>query len=405
MENKPNKLKVLWVDHDPDITKLLEKISQKRNLENLVPVSNHCEFDSLVVDYVPPAEDKTTLLEKRIEREIRKVKKGGSDAIMIDLSFGPHADPGEVKVGFGIAKYLQQAFHPSAVGVYTRSLLSPAQKAVICSGGIDLVLEDIGNLIDYTPAMTADSWTTLFKDAVERAKNRATRFPTFDSADDPDLLIEWSLGHPKSTSPAFQKYAPRLVAMALAHISNLKGVKLSQLGGGFSGSYLVKAEPQGGQKMFVVKIDESPKRLLQEYEGYRQFGAYLSQRNFIKPEGEPVALSADLWGAFAMEYDGKRKPLIECEPLQAAEFVKIYTAIWSECLFNPYGRIETKQLGSSAIVKDGSRIAAYSSIQGWQRYLDRVRRANAGILAWVDKGVQWLGATGGTTTDTNRIKP
>ena len=46
-------------------------------------------------------------------------------------------------------------------------------------------------------------------------------------------------------------------------------VTLSQLGGGFSGSYVVKAEIEGSSPFVVIKIDEDAGKLERELEGYR----------------------------------------------------------------------------------------------------------------------------------------
>jgi len=94
---------------------------------------------------------------------------------------------------------------------------------------------------------------------------------------------------------------------------------------------------------------------------------------------------------------GKRKPLVECEPLAAPDLTKIYSAIWNECLFKPYGALTCKQVEPSDIVKNGSRKAANSSIEGWSRYLDRTRRLNNAALPWIEKGLQWLSAGPGAT--------
>src|ERR1019366_2447264 len=102
---RERKIRVLWVDHDSDIAGFLKKISQNRDLVSRTRVADCCDFIPVIVDFTPSADNKGTPLEERIELEVRKLEKDGIDVILVDLSYGPHIDPGEVKVGWGIARY------------------------------------------------------------------------------------------------------------------------------------------------------------------------------------------------------------------------------------------------------------------------------------------------------------
>ena len=386
-----DKITVVWVDHDQSINDILQRLGNRSGLRERAPLSDSITFLPVVVDYaLTPAERSASLADK-VEREVRKVLANKVDMILVDLSYGPHLHPAEVENGWSIAAQLRQKLHPLPIGVYTRDNLSPTHRALISSDGFALLLENFGNMLERNEALDVETWIKVFRRAVSKAKESSSSFPTFQSYVNSGPQAVWASGHPKSTAPSLAKYGPVLVGMALAQIPSLKTVKMFQLGGGFSGSYLIKAEPQEGHKAFVIKIDEAPQRLRREFAGYTQMLGYISQRHVIKPEGEPVVLSKEFWGAIALEYDGKRKPLIDCEPLEADLLGKIYNSIWRDCLFKAYGTPEPHSVRSDSILKKKSGETVKSWIADWARYLDRARKSNLACWPWVASGEEWLG--------------
>ncbi|MGH8615825.1 MAG: hypothetical protein ACREYF_28390 [Gammaproteobacteria bacterium] len=166
---------------------------------------------------------------------------------------------------------------------------------------------------------------------------------------------------------------------------------LKQLGGGFSGAYVVKAQPSDRGKTFVLKIDEEPKKLKRELEGYRTITSYVSHDYYlpIVDASSPVTLAAEWWATFLMPYEGNAKPLIEHIDVGGPELAELYRSIWEKCLFDLYGTVTSKDVSSEVIDGAEALRLAKSGLHGLHRYLSIAKRFLALIWAGQLVDAKW----------------
>lgn len=364
---------IVFVDHeDESIKEVIGKIGfPKRARSTMERVSESCELIPALVNAVPR--------DSLFDRVVNKITEVSSkqDLILVDLSFDDESrESKSVEYGRDLALRLKDHFKRSAVGVYSKYDLSPRDRAFISSDGFSLVLEEIRKMYDGSRSLTGDAWYDLFKVAIERARK------AFALATPPHALAlanekaRWVDGHPIHRSRGFIEAAPKLADLALEWLPNKPAeVFLTELGGGFSGAYVVKASLPDTSTSFVIKIDEEAKKLEKELDGYRIFQSRVDHRYYLPIVGQdvkwPITLYEEWWGAFLMSYEGGAKPLLDYHINPKGEpLADIYKRVWSKCLFALYGPSTKKEVEVADIVtpkdlelgKEGSEaLARYNS--------------------------------------------
>jgi hypothetical protein len=356
----------------------------------------------LIVDVQPSDSERNIFLEVRIEHRIREIVSKGLDLVLVDLCYGPHESEDSVENGVRVALHLREVFYPIPVGVYTKAPLLPRQRILISAEQFALMLENFTSMVEYTGKLSCANWINAFEKVVLEARERASQFPRFQSAVPFGPQSKWAEGQPKSTSPAFRTYAPILVNLALEHVHDISEVVLTQLGGGFSGSYLVKAELPGRPKAYVVKIDEDPKRVQREMDGYGKVRDFINHDHYISPEGPVRTLSPAMWGAFALEYDAKRQPLIDCEPLDTHTLEKLYRELWKDCLFQLYSTPTLHKLRIDSLFEAGLTKSVRKSLTGLSRYMHKLGECSTTTQAAV-KWAVGLHSTGALPLPVDRF--
>jgi hypothetical protein len=221
--------------------------------------------------------------------------------------------------------------------------------------------------------LTGDQWLGVFDEILEISKEQASQIPPFlRSLDGPQP--RWAPGNPLSRSLGFLRAAPKLVSQTLSHLPNKPEIEMTQLSGGFSGSFLIRANVSGGDAAFVVKIDEDPGKLSKELKGYQVIESRVRQKYYLPVQGsyreEPFRLSEDWWGAFAMAYEFDAKPLIE-QRISGLQLSELYKALWAECLFSLYGEPEHTTIEIREILPEGFFETATKGWNSLARYRER----------------------------------
>ena len=345
----PGKPSIVWLDHD------------KNSLENVLGAIRKLKLTRTVMktlddlyDFQPIVIKPENNYQESAYAAIQSVhQKPG--VILVDLSFGSHSDPEDVLTGRELASHMAQKFPMSAVGVYTRYPLLPRHRAIITSDGFAVVLEKISEAYDGPQNMGGDDWNTLFQKMLSHARAQQETLPKTLTADYGRGITKWAPGHPHYRSYSFEKAACNLVNLALDGLDPAPSeINITQIGGGFSGSFVVRATAPDRKQSFIVKIDEDPTRLRREVAGHRAFQSVVSHRHYLPllsfGREQPVVLRPDWWGAIVMAYEGKAKPLIEHHSLVNGSLANLYRRIWSECLSDLYGTVSERDMPLSDVV-------------------------------------------------------
>lgn len=344
---------IVFLDHDRKSVKdLLAKLKQTRSVYSspkVQPLSERYQFVPVVIlPGAPPAEllHRATEAITKVEGEIR--------LILVDLVFDPAHRREAIDVGRALAIGLRERFHPLPVGVYSRHDLRPVNRTNLGFDRFAIVMEEMNALLESPEQndVSGDFWVSVFE--------RGTNGPAEPSrgqlpgAFNARANVRWAEGQPLHRSPSFKNAAPRLVDQALRWLEPAPPqVELTELAGGFSGAFLVKAIPNDREKVFVVKIDEDPSNIQSELDGYRRIQGYLDSSNYLQllsNNERPITLASDWWGAFAMEYEGRARPLVACSTLPSASLASIYEKLWDGCLERLYQEPATREVDVVEIV-------------------------------------------------------
>ena len=249
------------------------------------------DFQSVVVE---PGDT----LHERANKKIQDISQS-PDIILVDLSFGTHEYPEEVQIGWELASKLAQEYPKSAVGVYTRHPILPYYRANISSDRFPLMLESLHQAYDGPNKMRGDDWYDLFDKILKYARSQREALPYALTGTYGTGVTKWAPSHPHHRSLSFIKAACNLVDLALDWLKPAPTeILITQLGGGFSGSFVVKAEIPSWPKSYIVKIDEDPSKLVKELEGYRTVQTFIEHRYYLPLLGinirRPVVLSRGL---------------------------------------------------------------------------------------------------------------
>lgn len=343
MADEEPKLLIAWVDHEKDkvekFTRSLgerdwggEITPQKLNqLYEMVPITISIAKNN------DPAKLAATVIEKLKELSRRP------DILFVDINIGDPSSTGKNRaadIGINVALELKKKIWPTPVGMYSAFHLKNSDKVSITSLYFAAMLESVNDLVAGSDFLTGDEWNKLFRGIVKRAREKQTELPYALSLTDEVQNVVWAEDNPSSRSLSFTRAARKLTMLALKYLQldDSCTITLSQLSGGFSGSYIVKAELSEGRASFVIKIDEDPQKLVTELEGYRKVEGKLNFSHYLPVKAlAPVRLTEEWWGAFAIAYDGDSNPLLEQSSVSGTELAELYKTLWKECLSNLYG--------------------------------------------------------------------
>jgi thiamine kinase-like enzyme len=337
------KLVIAWVDHEKDkVEKFIRSLGDREWGGDITPqkLSQLYTLVPIAISIVKNNDPEKLALS--IVEKLNHLPQF-PDMVFVDINIGPPSSTGEKRaadIGIGVGLELKRRIWPTPVGMYSAFHLKSSDKVRITSLNFAAMLESVNDLVGGTDFLTGDEWDRLFRGVVKRSKERQNELPYALTQANEIRNVVWAEDSPSSRSLSFIRAAPKLVVRALEylHLSNSSVITISQLSGGFSGSYVVKAELSEGQAAFVIKIDEDPQKLIAELEGYRRVESKLNFNHYIQVRAfEPVRLTNEWWGAFAISYDGDAKPLLEQSMVDGAVLAKLYKTLWNECLSNLYG--------------------------------------------------------------------
>jgi hypothetical protein len=357
---------ILLVDHDKDsLNEAIDALNRlKRTKSTMETLGELFRFEPVVIKPKNFTADRVYEVIKNYQNP---------DLILIDLSFGEHEDPDGVFRGRGVAAHLARKYRRLGFGVYTRYSLTRYQRAAISSDRFAVVFEDIGNSYGGPHRMGGDEWYNLLDKIVKDIRLQRKILPQALTETYGRGVAKWAEGHPHHRSFSFTRAACNLVDLALEWLDPLPTeIVITQLGGGFSGSFLVKADVPNRPKSYIVKIDEDPARLGRELEGYRIVQTLLNHRYYLPLLGLgkelPIRLAQNWWGAFAMEYEGEARPLIEHSGLKGESLADVYRRVWSQCLCDLYGTVSAEGTSVSNIVTNETVSSANDGWIAMKRY-------------------------------------
>lgn len=379
-----NKPVIAWVDHDSEsVSRIISAVSKiKLSLTaERKRIGELFDFRSVIVAPPENPEDGQQLsnLATRAIEAINTTCAQDLGVVLVDLHFGADEYPDLIQVGCGLAANLSQSLFPTPVGVYTRFDLGLQHRASLSTHKFAVVLERIEDYFRGTSKVPSEFWLTLFQEIIDKGGETATRIPQILEGGDRHDFVRWAPGQPTSASPAFRKAAPKLAGLLLEGLEvPTEGVRLRQLGGGFSGSFVVKAEFLGTEVAFVVKIDETPEKLTRELDGYKRVFSTVQHRYFLPlvqtQRPLPVTLAEEWWGAFAMSFEPKARPLVDQVDLKPQLLASVYSRVWEECLLHLYGDVEPAELSQADIFPQDLLDKAAVGYEDLRRYRKRVGR-------------------------------
>ncbi len=318
---------IVWLDHDAKlldrVVSAVRKVSLTRT--DLKTLGELYDFRQIIIR----AEDRGVLLESA-RMAIEEIP-GTPAVILVDLSFSGHKLPEDVLIGRELAIGLTREFQKTAIGVYTRMRLGPRESSIVSSDGFAVVLDDMNAALegDDRTRIQGEDWHSLFQKIISNSQGRM--MPAVLKARYGRGVTRWAPGHPSNKSLSLSHIALSLTDLALDWLDPAPSqITISQMGGGFSGSLVLKADVPQWPKSYIVKIDEDPKKLTEELEGYQRVRTLVRHQYYLpllQPnQTQPVTLVRDWWGAFAMEYDGRSKPLIDHSAIEGTKLAEIYHA-------------------------------------------------------------------------------
>ena len=375
-----DKITIVVLDHEQEsLDEVIEQIgSPKCTRSTMKRVRETVNLIGVLIDAQP-----ADTLEERAIKSI-EAATSSCDLILVDLSFDDDSKDSAIQQGRELAMKLREYFAGAAVGVYSKLDLTPKERGFISSDRFALRLDEIRKMYNGKRALNGDDWCDLFQTVVQRATDDRSRLPVA-LAPESVPSIDWSKS-PPTRSVGFRRAAPKLVLRTLSdlRLSSDHRINLTVLAGGFSGSFLVKAEIKPGNASFVIKIDEDPAQLLEEFQGHSKVKTSVAY-NYYLPLSSPVfKLTEDWWAAFAMPYEVAAKPLLQELPATGIELRQIYENLWNLCLFDLYGETTVADVAISDIMPtDASRIVE----DGWEslaRYRKTFESLNTKYLEAVE---------------------
>ena len=366
---------IMFVDHEEkSLEEVIGSIGRPlRTRSTMEKVGESCVLLGAFVEATP----RDTLFDRTLRKINEFIDK--PDLILVDLSYDDESrESKSVVYGRELAIKLKEHFKGVGVGVYSKYDLSPRDRAYISSDGFSLMLEEIRKMYDGARSLPGDLWYDLFQITIDKARRAHERETPPHGLSDSDKTVRWDSGHPIHRSRGFMEAAPNLASKALQWLPDKPSeIAISELGGGFSGAYVIKADLPGRATSFVIKIDEDPAKLEKELSGYQIIQSRVSHRYYLPLPGInfnwPVTLYSDWWGAFAMSYEGSARPLLEhLSSADGEPLSEIYKRLWDRCLFSLYGPASKRELGLNEVVSDVAWNTAREGSKALERYKTRL---------------------------------
>jgi hypothetical protein len=399
-EDKETKMVIAWIDHEQtSLDEITQEIGNAVRVqhENMY-VKDSCNLVDILIEArledLPPV-----LAERALARLAEKCPE--PDLVFVDLSFGPSTHSDAVQKGRWLANVLQKKLYPIPVVVYSKHPLTPKNRAFISSDRFAAVLEKIRDLYETESLLDGDTWYALFEEIIRKSKDAAAVPPHALSA--PIRKVEWKSGHPLNNSPSFREVALKLTAQALEFLQpSSSEIEISELSGGFSGSYVLKAQVQGKPAAFVIKIDEDPRKLEKELKGYQLIEGSVENQYYLslpRTSAGLVKLYHEWWGAFAMSYEARAKPLLDFSQLESEVLGSIYRRVWEKCLYHLYGEVSEDKLEISDILTEKVRNSARDGLSSIIRYQNRIPELGGLEISSIENCISFLENTGQVSND------
>ena len=392
--NISEKFVIAWLDHEkPKVDTIISRIGEmKRMTSTNEYIRDCCELVPIII--------KPEALKKLVERALVKIRAEDGrlpDLLLVDLNFGDHASP-STEAGRNLALELRKRLYPMPVGVYTAHQLTNLSRVTITADRFAVILEGITNLYDGGPTirLMGDDWYNLFGRIISDARHDAASAPSVLTDSDQELIAKWKEGQPSHRAPSFMKIGPKLADLALSWLDPAPDeILLSQLAGGFSGSFVVKASIEGRPASYVIKMDEDPQKLINELAGHQRVKSLIGYQYYlplVSPDAtRPVMLTESWWGAFAMVYEGEARPLIEHPHLSADELAKTYRRLWEECLFYLYGSaLPDMEVNPEQVVTEKIKTAAADGWNSLNRYSSNLDLFRAPLKSNIQQALSYL---------------
>ncbi|HEY6186812.1 MAG TPA: hypothetical protein VIW80_03975 [Pyrinomonadaceae bacterium] len=397
--NRSGHYSIAWLDHEGDkVKRIIQTIgSMKRMRSTNEYLHDCCNFVSVIVKPLAPSEE----MEKLVERAVAKINRSGErlpDIVLVDLSFGEH-NLSAVDKGRSLALALRERFRHMAVGVYTAHQISNLERVMISADRFAAVLEFLPYLYEGNSRLDGDDWYNLFDRIIKESRREATATPIALKSSPENGIAKWAAGNPLHRSPSFMSIGPKLATIALNWIDPQPNeILLTQLAGGFSGSFVVKAEIPGRRQAYVIKMDENPQKLVQELAGHQRVRSLVGYNYYLpllSPDmTRPETLTPDWWGAFAMAYEGEAKPLLDHPQLDSKNLASIYERLWVECLFDLYGSVTTaKDVSFKDLLTQEVKDAAKSGWDAISRYHSHLNMINQLQQSNIEAAIKLVSAT------------
>lgn len=387
---------IAWLDHEkPKVDTIITRIGEmKRMTSTNEYIRDCCEFVPLII--------KPEVLNKLVERALVKIRTSNErhpDLLLVDLNFGDHASP-STEAGRNLALELRKTLYPIPVGVYTAHQLTNLSRVTIAADRFAVVLEGITNLYDGGPTirLMGDDWYNLFSRIITDARRAAVSTPLILAESAQNSVVKWDDGQPFHRAPSFMKIGPKLASLALSWLDPAPDeILLSQLAGGFSGSFVVKASIPGRPAAYVVKMDEDPQKLTKELAGHQRVKSLVGHQYYlplVSPDvTRPVMITEEWWGAFAMVYEGEARPLLDHPHLRSNTLAVIYQRLWKECLFHLYGPILPPESTNQAeVLTERIRESALSGWMSLSRYASNLNFLSAPLRSSAQRALSYLSA-------------
>jgi hypothetical protein len=398
-QSNPSNYSIAWLDHEGDKVKnIIYTIGgMKRMRSTNEYLHDCCNFVSVIIK--PPTLSEE--IERLVERAVARLNKSSErmpDIILVDLSFGEH-NLSSVDKGRSLALALRERLRPTAVGVYTAHQITNLERVMISADRFAAVLEFLPYLYEGNSRLDGDDWYNLFDRIIKESRREATATPSALTASSENGVAKWAVGHPLHRSPSFVTIGPKLATLALNWVDPQPSeILLTQLAGGFSGSFVVKAEIPGRRSAYVIKMDENPQKLVHELAGHQRVRSLVGYNYYLPlltPDmTRPVSLTPQWWGAFAMAYEGEAKPLLDHPQLGAKNLASIYERLWTECLFDLYDSVTTaKDVSFKELLSPELKDSAKSGWDAISRYHSNLNIINQSQQSDIEAAITLISAT------------
>ena len=351
---KQDKKKIVFIDHLSRIKYDVEELEGKAcdNDGTTTRLSDEYNFVAKVTS--DPDMVDGHFVNDRVIQEIKKIIDSEKpDLVSVDISFGSAKE--DHSNGIFIGRELQEYYPEIAIALHTKQGSRINEKmAEYSTYGFAIVIPSFG--------FGGDTIKEWLKKAFDNFERDIIRLPYFMRQD--SKVVHWRNGHPLTRSNQIKHAAP-ILAEKFFRFMGIDDAQatLSEMSGGFSGSFLIRAETES--KTFILKIDENPERLKNELDGYKKINQKVDDDYFFDPHDKAcIELMNGLWGVIGLKFIANAVPLIE----HKGNLDGIYRSVWEDALKNLYGKITNEPLEIKEIICDKLLEHARQNLSSLSRY-------------------------------------